>query len=127
MATKKHAGGRPKIKLDYELIEKLAMIQCTQIEIASFIGVNVSTLQRDAEFCSIYKKGQENGKTSLRRIQFKLAEKNTAMAIFLGKNYLGQSDKRYQDVQEISIPEFENMTDDELKKLIEKSKKDEQE
>jgi hypothetical protein len=29
---------------------------------------------------------------SLRRYQFKLAQKSAAMAIFLGKNYLGQKD-----------------------------------
>ena len=29
---------------------------------------------------------------SLRRIQWKLADKNTSMAIFLGKQYLGQKD-----------------------------------
>ena len=29
---------------------------------------------------------------SLRRTQFKLAEKNPTMAIFLGKQYLGQRD-----------------------------------
>jgi hypothetical protein len=29
---------------------------------------------------------------SLRRTQFRLAEKSAAMAIFLGKQYLGQSD-----------------------------------
>jgi hypothetical protein len=31
-------------------------------------------------------------KIKLRRNQFKLSEKNAAMAIFLGKNYLGQKD-----------------------------------
>jgi hypothetical protein len=31
-------------------------------------------------------------KIRLRRNQFKLSEKNAAMAIFLGKNYLGQKD-----------------------------------
>ena len=30
---------------------------------------------------------------SLRRNQFKLSETNVTMAIFLGKQYLGQSDK----------------------------------
>jgi len=87
--------GRPKIELDYELIEKLALIQCTQMEIASILGVNVSTLKRDTEFCRIYKKGVDEGKMSLRRIQWKLADKgNTAMAIWLGKQYLGQKDKQ---------------------------------
>ena len=85
-------AGRPKIQLDYEAIEKLAAIQCTQDEIASFLDVSVRTLQRDEEFCRIYKKGQDNGKMSLRRMQYKLAEKNPTMAIFLGKQYLGQRD-----------------------------------
>lgn len=84
--------GRPKIEIDYNTVEKLANIQCTQEEIASFLGISVRTLQRDEEFCRIYKKGQENGKMSLRRIQFKLAEKNPTMAIWLGKQYLGQKD-----------------------------------
>lgn len=87
--------GRPKIELDYALIEKLAHIQCTQEEIASMLEVSVDTLQRDAKFCGIYKKGQEHGKMSLRRLQWKLADNgNTTMAIWLGKQYLGQTDKQ---------------------------------
>lgn len=85
-------AGRPKKEIDYETVEKLASIQCTQEEIANFLNLSVRTLQRDEEFCRLYKKGQDNGKMSLRRIQFKLAEKNTSMAIFLGKQYLGQRD-----------------------------------
>ena len=83
---------RPRKEIDYVAVEKLASIQCTQEEIANFLEMSVRTLQRDEEFCRIYKKGQDNGKMSLRRYQFKLAEKNTAMAIFLGKQYLGQRD-----------------------------------
>lgn len=85
-------AGRPKKEIDYVAVEKLANIQCTQEEIASFLGLSVRTLQRDEEFCRIYKKGQENGKMSLRRIQFKLAERNPTMALWLGKQYLGQRD-----------------------------------
>lgn len=83
---------RPKKEINYETVEKLANIQCTQEEIASFLGLSVRTLQRDEEFCRIYKKGQDNGKMSLRRMQFKLAEKNATMALWLGKQYLGQRD-----------------------------------
>lgn len=86
------AGGRPKFIIDYPTVEKLAGIMCTQQEIASFLGCDVRTLQRDEEFCRIYKNGQEKGKMSLRRMQWKLADKNTSMAIFLGKQYLGQKD-----------------------------------
>jgi len=85
-------AGRPRFKIDYDAVEKLANIQCTQQEIASFLGCSVDTLQRDETFCGIYKKGQETGKMSLRRIQFKLAEKNPTMALWLGKQYLGQKD-----------------------------------
>lgn len=90
--TEKKKVGRKKLVIDYVTVEKLASIQCTQEEISTFLGISVRTLQRDEEFCRIYKKGQENGKMSLRRMQFKLAEKNSAMAIFLGKQYLGQKD-----------------------------------
>jgi hypothetical protein len=83
---------RPKKEIDYNAVEKLASIQCTQEEIANFLDVSVRTLQRDEEFCQAYNKGKENGKMSLRRTQFKLAEKSYAMAIWLGKQYLGQRD-----------------------------------
>jgi len=83
---------RPKVQIDYEAVRKLASIMCTEHEIATFLGCSERTLQRDKEFCRIYKEGQENGKMSLRRMQFKLAEKSYAMAIFLGKQYLGQRD-----------------------------------
>lgn len=43
-------------------------------------------------FSETYKIYSVDGKISLRRFQFKLAERNAAMAIFLGKNMLGQSD-----------------------------------
>ena len=87
--------GRPKIKLDYELIGKLSYIQCTQKEIASTLEVSTRTLQKDEEFIRIYKKGQEEGKMSLRRLQWKAAkENNVTMLIWLGKQYLGQTDKQ---------------------------------
>ena len=110
--------GRPKIQIDYNTVEKLANIQCTQEEIASFLNISVRTLQRDEEFCRIYKKGQENGKMSLRRIQYKLAEKNTSMAIFLGKQFLGQRDN-----VEVKAPEELNKVTELLNKLEEEANK----
>lgn len=86
------AGGRPKIQIDYKQVEAMASVMATQEEIASFLGCSVRTLQRDEEFCRVYKKGLDTGKMSLRRRQYELAKKNASMAIFLGKNYLGQKD-----------------------------------
>lgn len=94
MIENKNKGGRPKKELDYELIENLSLIQCTQDEIASCLGVNVKTLRADDKFLELYKIGQEKGKMSLRRYQFDCAKKgNSAMLIWLGKQYLGQSEK----------------------------------
>lgn len=85
-------AGRPKKEIDYEAVEKLANIQCTQEEIASFLGISTRTLQRDEQFMELFNRGRENGKMSLRRIQWKHAEKSATMAIWLGKQYLGQKD-----------------------------------
>ena len=86
--------GRPKKKIDYELVSKLAKIQCTQEEIANMLDLSVRTLQRDDEFCRIYKKHIDEGKMSLRRLQWKGAEEgNATMMVWLGKQYLGQRDK----------------------------------
>jgi len=88
-------AGRPKKKIDYELVKKLAYIQCTQEEISSILAISTRTLQRDTEFCRIYKNGMDNGKMSLRRLQWKAAEKgNNTMLIWLGKQYLNQTDKQ---------------------------------
>jgi hypothetical protein len=86
------AGGRPKKEINYKLVESLASIFCTQEEIASVLNISTRTLQRDEEFNRVFKRGQEMAKSSLRRIQWKHAEKSAAMAIWLGKQYLGQRD-----------------------------------
>lgn len=83
---------RPRKEIDYNLVEKLANIQCTQEEIASVLDITARTLLKDEKFKEIYEKGRENGKASLRRIQWRHAEKSASMAIFLGKQYLGQRD-----------------------------------
>jgi hypothetical protein len=85
--------GRPKIVIDYPLVERLAHIQCTQEEISNIMGISVDTLTRDETFCGIYKKGMESGKSSLRRLQWKGAEAgNMTMLVWLGKQYLKQTD-----------------------------------
>lgn len=84
--------GRPKIEINWELVERLAAIFCTEEEIATVLGVGINTLKRRKEFWTIYKKGREHAKMALRRYQFKLASKNPTMAIWLGKQYLGQKE-----------------------------------
>lgn len=95
---KKEKVGRPKIKIDKEMFEKLCQMQCTLEEIAGFFDCCDDTINNwckevyDDNFSGVYKKKSMAGKISLRRIQYKLAEKNPTMAIWLGKQYLKQRD-----------------------------------
>lgn len=95
------AGGRPKKPVDYAVVEAMASVMCTQEEIAEHLVISVRTLQRNAEFRRVYKKGQEYAKASLRRMQWKTAQAgNVTMQIWLGKNYLDQSDKSEREMKE---------------------------
>ena len=92
--------GRPGKDIDWNMFEQLCGIHCTQSEIASMLKVHPDTLRDNAikqyggdDFSTIYKKFQENGKCSLRRNQFAMSKTNASMAIWLGKQYLGQKDK----------------------------------
>lgn len=95
----KNKGGRPKKEISQQQFESMCAMQCTQVEICDVLDVTDKTLTRwcnetyGSSFSEIYKKKSAIGKMSLRRYQFKLAEKSAAMAIFLGKQYLGQKDK----------------------------------
>lgn len=77
-------------------IFQLAKIACTQYEIAAVLGVPQSTfnnfLDHHPEARESWEAGIEHAKISLRRKQFRLADKLAPMAIFLGKNMLGQKD-----------------------------------
>lgn len=90
--------GRPKIEINQAQFESLCAMMCTEEEIAGFFRCSVDTIERYCKetykqsFAESFKKLSAKGKISLRRMQFKIAERNAAMAIFLGKNYLGQRD-----------------------------------
>lgn len=91
--------GRPRAVIDLDLVERLANIQCTIDEISSVMKIPAGTLKNRKDFTTTYKNAFTAGKASLRRIQWKLAEKSAGMAIWLGKQYLDQTDK-----PEVSVP-----------------------
>lgn len=90
--------GRPKIEIDQQKFEKLCGIMCTLEEIAGIFSCSEDTIENwckatySMTFSEVFKRHSATGKSSLRRMQFKLAERNAAMAIWLGKQYLGQKD-----------------------------------
>ncbi len=106
--TTKKSVGRPVKEINTEMVQKLAQIHCTDEEIASILGIGIETFKRrkkDPEFADMLVAARSRGKASLRRIQWQLAEKgNAAMAIFLGKNLLGQRDKFEDTAVENNLP-----------------------
>lgn len=91
-------NGRPKIEINSEQFKKLCELQCTKEEIAGFFNCGETTIEvycKDTygeSFQAVFKRLSVGGKMSLRRYQFDLAKRNASMAIFLGKQMLGQRD-----------------------------------
>jgi len=85
---------RRRVKLSE--IRNLARLQCTQSEACGFLGISPVTfkkiLKTDSRARAAWEDGHKEGCVSLRRKQFRLAGKHAGMAIFLGKQYLGQTD-----------------------------------
>lgn len=108
---------RPRKEIDYTQARRLAEIQCTINEIAHVLGVSDTKLKRDAEFREVYDAAREKGRTSLRRMQWNRAKNgSTAMLIWLGKQYLGQTD-RVESAVTISR-DVHSLSDDELAAII---------
>lgn len=91
---------RPRIEIDLEQFKKLCAIQCTLDEIASWFKCSPDTIERWCKrelkmgFAEAFKTWSADGKISLRRSQFRMAETNVSMAIWLGKQYLGQREQQ---------------------------------
>lgn len=95
---------RPKADISAEQVQELASFGLTNTEIAHFFGVAESTIR--ARFREILTKGRSALKTKLRRKQIEVAlEGNVAMLIWLGKQYLGQSDKS-ESIQSVNQTVF---------------------
>jgi ribosomal protein L34 len=95
---------RPLKIIDWGLFDTLAGLHCTKDEITEALGVDDRTLDRAVKrekklgFDAYYKTKTGRGKMSLRRMQWRAAEKgNPAMLIWLGKQLLGQVDKQVHE------------------------------
>ena len=94
---------RPRKVIDKKTFEGLCKIQCTKSEVCAVFECDEKTItawcqeQYGVGFSDIRKEKSEAGLAGLRRGQFKLADKNATMSIWLGKQYLGQKDKTEVD------------------------------
>lgn len=107
MAEKKKS--KPPVKADKMIdaytFEQLCSIQCTLQEIAAFFLVSPAAVENwcirryKKPFAECFAQFSAKGKISLRRNQFRMSENNPTMAIWLGKQYLGQTDKNEMALQ----------------------------
>lgn len=109
---KKRKRGRPRKEVDVAYVEELAARAWSHEAIAAEVGVSHDTLERN--FAGVLKKGKATRNSRLQRVMFQMAveDKNTAVAIFLAKNWLDMKDR-----QEWSVPP--NMLADAKNKLAE--------
>lgn len=112
--------GRPRKELDQKQFESLCGLQCTHDEICDFFDITDKTLEEwckrtyGTTFSKVFAQKRGTGKISLRRMQWRLAERNASMAIFLGKQYLGQRD-------DVSMQVAVEVDDDPITKALKES------
>ena len=104
--------GRPCKEIDKAEFEKLCAIQCTLDEICGWFDVSKKTLEAWCKrtygdtFSTIFNQKRGIGKISLRRAQYQSAMGgNSALLIWLGRNWLGQTDKVEIDLHESDAPD----------------------
>ena len=107
---------RPRKEINYETLKAMCKIQCTGEECASALDIDYDTLNNHLKedghggFSEFFKRNRGAGLVSLRRMQFKSAEKgNATMQIWLGKQHLGQREKseiEYNEVQQTGARDF---------------------
>ncbi len=95
----KRPVGRPKIDIDLDELERLSALNCTMPELAAFFKVPLRTLEdrftNDADVRESIERGRQFGKLSIRRKQIQIMNDTNSvpMAIWLGKQLLGQRDR----------------------------------
>lgn len=109
-------AGRPRktwTAEEREMFEKLCGIFCTKKEVCSILELDPKTLDKliaddypdTPTWGEAFDKFSAVGRESLRRKQFEIAlNGDKTMLIFLGKNYLGQSDQGARNETETSKP-----------------------
>lgn len=101
-----HPQNQPKLKVEdlttMRQIRALGALQCTMGEAAAVLGVARENFSRwlsaNPAGERAWLEGREAGKVSLRRLQWIMARKSAAMAIWLGKQYLGQKEQTRTEI-----------------------------
>lgn len=102
----------PKVlDINPEQVKALAGIQCTVKEMCAVLGCSRTTIFE--KYKNELREGRRMGKAELRRLQWNAAKDgNTGMLIWLGKQWLGQTDVTRNDIitHQSRIGDFDEST-----------------
>ena len=117
-------GGRPPFEFSPKVLQQihdLASYMCTKEEVANIIGCHRTTLYRNQEALEAYDRGVNVAKQKIRKTQFDIATKlnSSIMAMWLGKVYLGQTDKIQNTDDNVPLPIYDIIEHEEPKEIIE--------
>jgi hypothetical protein len=98
-------SGRPHVDIDWAAFNTLCAVACTREEIAAYFKCSIPTIERAVlrehgmRYGEYYAQHASHMTAALRRKQIQLAlNGNVTMLIWLGKQYLGQSEQQKTEV-----------------------------
>jgi hypothetical protein len=104
MTKKKKTAGRPKASIDWKKVDKALEQGANGVQVAAMLGVHFNTLSlrckedNKCDFCDYLAQKRESGNQQLLGMQFEAAKEGSVpMLIWLGKQRLGQVDKKGVD------------------------------
>ena len=111
----------------WKMVEKLYGINCTPKEVASVLGIDRSVLFNDLnreQNLLAQDRGKEGFHEAIRASQYNIMKRgDSRMAIWLGKQYLGQQDTVSQDITVRQTSDPATMSLDDMMKAISRAEK----
>ena len=102
--AKKKGAGRPKAAIDWKKVDKALEQGANGVQVAAMLGVHPETLyerckaDNKTNFTDYLTQKRESGNQQLLGMQFQAAKEGSVpMLIWLGKQRLGQKDKKDLD------------------------------
>ena len=116
--------GRPNFEFTPKILEQvktMASYMCSKAEIGKIIGCSESTINRNQSAQEAWEQGVALAKQAIRKTQFDIATKlnSSIMAMWLGKVYLGQTDKIQTNDDNAPLPIYDIIEHEEPKEVIE--------
>lgn len=116
MGEVKNKGGRPRKIIPKDEFEKLCGLQCTLEEMCCFFNCDENTLESWCKrtyhkgFSEIFRRKRGSGRVSLRRKQYQVAMSgNPTMLIWLGRNWLDQTDKQGENSETATLDKLDSI------------------